>query len=650
MHWFYVDGPLRIGPLSDSEWAEAVRSGKIQPGTLVWHEGLPTWTPYAQVPPPLPQKPEPEPDSEPDAPETGETDEELQAAWIARMIARDYPVSIRSCVGRAWGLLRDHFWMLAGSTLLMTAIIMVFMQFPGLDLLMGMALQGVLFAGLCNVYLRLMRGEPVVIVDLANKRVLVFIVAYNAEKTIGSVLSRIPVELRQPGVEVLVIDDFSRDKTFQAGLQFQQDGMAVTMLRTPENQGYGGNQKLGYRYAIEHGFDIVALVHGDGQYAPEKLPDLLAPLVAGEADAVFGSRMIKKGDALKGGMPLYKWVGNQVLSAFQNWLLGTRLSEFHSGYRLYSVAALRRIPFERNSNDFHFDTEIIVQLVLRGLRIRELPIPTFYGDEICHVNGLKYAGDVVKTMFGCRVHQWGIFFDRRFDLAPESGTPRVERLKLGYPSSHSLALELARPGCRLLLWEDAPALAEPLARKGVCVSLAEPGRMPPDPSLFDQIFLLDTIEHHPAPEQFVEDLRAATTRARPEIVITTANVAFFATRGMLLLGRFNYSQRGILDLTHTRLFTFTSLRALLHQAGYKILETRGIPAPFPKALGDCRLSRMLLRLNSLLIRIAPKLFAYQILLRVKAQPTVKNLLAETISTSAELRQKIEEEAGAPNSC
>ena len=475
--------------------------------------------------------------------------------------------------------------------------------------------------------------------DLAQKRVLIFIVAYNAEKTIASVLSRIPAELRQPGVEVLAIDDSSRDKTFQAGLQFHEDGLAVTMLRTPENQGYGGNQKLGYRYAIEHGFDLVALVHGDGQYAPEKLPELLAPLVHGEADAVFGSRMINKGDALKGGMPLYKWVGNQVLTRAQNWMLGTRLSEFHSGYRLYSVEALRRIPFERNSNDFHFDTEIIVQLVLCDQRIRELPIPTFYGDEICHVNGLKYAADVMRTMFGCRIHQFGIFFDRRFDVNPAEPAPAHS--KLGYRSSHSLALELARPDCQALLWGDADDLAEPMARKGVCVTRSEQDAIPQDTSRFDQIFLLDVVEHFPNPEQFVEDLRASTTRARPEIVITTANVAFFVTRAMLLLGRFNYSRRGILDLTHTRLFTFKSLRALMHQAGYKILEMRGIPAPFPKALGENALSRLLLRLNAFAIRIAPGLFSYQILLRAKALPTVKNLLAETIAASAELRRKLE---------
>src|SRR4029453_4610296 len=173
--------------------------------------------------------------------------------------------------------------------------------------------------------------------DLAEKRLLIFIVAYNAEKTLDRVLDRIPEELRGPNVEVLVIDDFSKDHTFQTGLkrETQSGPFRIVMLRNPENQGYGGNQKLGYRYAIDHGFDFVALIHGDGQYAPEKLPALLEPFFKGEAAGASGARMIHKHDALKGGMPLYKWVGNQVLTHFQNTLLGSHLSEFHSGYRLY---------------------------------------------------------------------------------------------------------------------------------------------------------------------------------------------------------------------------------------------------------------------------------------------------------------------------
>ena len=112
----------------------------------------------------------------------------------------------------------------------------------------------------------------------------------------------------------------------------------------------------------------------------------------GDADAVFGSRMIDKRAARAGGMPAYKWIGNQILTQFQNRILGTRLSEFHSGYRLYSTAALAQVPFEKNTNDFHFDTEIIIQFVLKNLRIAELPIPTFYGNEICHVDGMSTRG------------------------------------------------------------------------------------------------------------------------------------------------------------------------------------------------------------------------------------------------------------------
>src|ERR1700704_127911 len=164
-------------------------------------------------------------------------------------------------------------------------------------------------------------------VNLGRKRLLIFIVAYNAQTTIEKVLSRIPSGLRGDNVEVLIIDDSSQDDTFWNGLRYQQQNSAfkITVLRTPENQGYGGNQKLGYRYAIDNGFDIVALVHGDGQYAPEKLPELLAPFACSETDAVFGSRMIDKRAARRGGMPAYKWIGNQMLTAFQNRMLGTKL-------------------------------------------------------------------------------------------------------------------------------------------------------------------------------------------------------------------------------------------------------------------------------------------------------------------------------------
>ena len=491
-----------------------------------------------------------------------------------------------------------------------------------------------------------------------DKRILIFVVAYNAGKTIAGVLDRIPQELRGGNVEVLVIDDFSQDDTFSAGLAYEQKsgGFPIRMLRTPENQGYGGNQKLGYRYAIEHGFDVVALLHGDGQYAPEKLPALLGPLLSGEADAVFGSRMLNKEDARKGGMPLYKWLGNQVLTVFENGMLGTRLSEFHSGYRLYSVEALRRIPFERNSNGFHFDTEIIVQLVQKKMRIRELPIPTYYGDEICHVNGLKYAWDIFRTMLRMKCHERNLFYDRRFDTGPVEET---YDLKIEFPSSHTMAIAAAIPGADILdVGCGRGYVAEELSKIAKSVTGIdqfapensprpnveyhpwdlESVQLPVDASRFDQIFLLDILEHLRDPEGFMENLRVAIAGRRAEVVLTTPNVAFIVTRLMLLIGCFNYGRKGILDRTHTRLFTQDSLRELLDQAGYRILEIKGIPAPFPRVLGDNFASRALLAVNRVLIQVWRGLFAYQIFIRAKAHPTVRTLLEETETGSAELKK------------
>ena len=494
--------------------------------------------------------------------------------------------------------------------------------------------------------------------DFAGKRVLIFIVAYNAEKTIESVLDRIPAELRRREVEVLIIDDSSKDATFQMGLKREDrvSDFKITILRTPENQGYGGNQKLGYRYAIDHGFDIVALVHGDGQYAPEKLPVLLEPFFTENADAVFGSRMINKQDALKGGMPLYKWVGNQVLTAFQNRMLGSRLSEFHSGYRLYSTKALRRIPFERNSNDFHFDTDIIVQFHFAGMTIKEIAIPTFYGDEICHVNGMKYAWDIFRTMFRAKCHEKNLLYDRKFDVGQVELT---YDLKMGFASSHTYAIDAVKAGSRVLdIGCGQGYVAEHLAERAERVVGMDQyvpdvsqnpkiefrkwdidsGEFPVEVSEFDQIFLLDVIEHLKDPEAFMEKLRCAAGSKRPEIVLTTANVAFGITRLMLFLGNFNYGRKGILDRTHTRLFTFQSLRELFDQTGYKVIELKGIPAPFPKALGENAVGRACVALNEFLIHISKGFFSYQIAIRARAQPTVPALLSETIERSEEMKK------------
>ena len=270
----------------------------------------------------------------------------------------------------------------------------------------------------------------------SRKRIAIFIVTYNAASTLGSVLDRIPEAIWDKVEEVFVFDDSSQDETFLVGEAYKSlhNRAKLSVYRNERNLGYGGNQIRGYRYAIEKGYDIVALLHGDAQYAPELLPELLRPMEAGEVDAVFGSRMMEKGRALQGGMPLYKYVGNRILTAFENAILGTSLSEFHSGYRLYSCAALEKVPFHRNTHEFHFDTQIIIQFHAARLRIAELPIPTHYGDEACAVNGLKYAKDVVRSVLQYRLHQLGVSHHREYDIEPIGGRPRSTFLGkvLGY--------------------------------------------------------------------------------------------------------------------------------------------------------------------------------------------------------------------------
>ncbi len=251
----------------------------------------------------------------------------------------------------------------------------------------------------------------------------ILVVAYNAETTLRRTLERIPPSIMSKIDEIFVFDDASTDTTHAVGKQLESEEFhdgKLSIYRNDVNQMYGGNQRMGYKYAISRGLDIVVLLHGDGQYAPEVMQELLTPLETGEADMVMGSRMMVPGAARKGNMPMYKFVGNKILTFTENLLAGTNLSEFHSGYRAYSVHALKNIPLDSLTTNWHFDTQIILEFVKRGYRIKEVPIPTYYGDEICRVNGIPYAMHCVhETLLYALKDRW-----RRQQVAvhPSGGT------------------------------------------------------------------------------------------------------------------------------------------------------------------------------------------------------------------------------------
>ena len=201
-------------------------------------------------------------------------------------------------------------------------------------------------------------------------KIVIVMPAYNAAETLAMTYRAIP-----PGIadEILLVDDASRDGTVETAR-----ALGIPIIRHPHNVGYGGNQKTCYMEALRSGADIVVMLHPDGQYDPTILPEMIAPIRDGRADLVLGSRFLTPGGARRGGMPLYKYVSNRFLTASENFVLGTRLSEMHTGYRAYSRKFLETVPFLRNSIDFAFDTEILFQAVRFGFRIAEVPVDTKY--------------------------------------------------------------------------------------------------------------------------------------------------------------------------------------------------------------------------------------------------------------------------------
>ncbi len=485
-----------------------------------------------------------------------------------------------------------------------------------------------------------------------QSKILIFIVAYHAEKHIQSVFDRISPELlKNEEVHVLCIDDASTDSSSQTAADWAlQNGYNnITILRNPVNQGYGGNQKIGYRFAVDNGFDYVILLHGDGQYAPELLPEFIKLWKETDADVVLGSRMHSVKSARKGGMPVYKILGNKVLTNFQNAVTGQNLSEYHTGYRAYSTKYLRSVPFEVNTNDFHFDTEILLQAFHTKAKIVELPIPTHYGDEICRVNGMRYAKDVIVSTLQYKMNRFGMFCSLKYR---NIGTNIYENKTDQRYSSHAVALKVVqqfRPGKLLDIGCGPGFVAKCCTDMGVKVTgvdLFDPPSnhfmqqffkvnletqdLPVDALSYDMVLMMDIIEHLSNPEQFLLKLRNETTAdlvgtKAPVLVISTPNIAFASIRLGLLLGRFNYADRGILDITHKRLFTSSSLRQMLTDCGYEIEAWRAVGPPFELVINGS-VGTTLSSICDVLARLMPDLFGFQFVATCRPKPGVKQLL------------------------
>lgn len=482
---------------------------------------------------------------------------------------------------------------------------------------------------------------------MTGKRIGILVVAYNAATTLATVLDRIPADFRESVTSIIIADDHSDDQTHLVAMGYQQlwPEMPLQITRHDENLGYGGNQKWGYRTAIDQGLDIIVLLHGDGQYAPELLPEMVEPLVADEADAVFGSRMMVAGGARRGGMPMYKYVGNRILTTIENTVAGVELSEWHSGYRAYSVPALERLPFESNSDGFDFDTQIIVQLIESDQRITEIPIPTYYGDEISRVNGLKYAKDIVAHVGRYRAHKMG------FGTGELAFASDAYEHKEGDDSSHRVltrwigrrsAANVLDLGCSdgSLAWRlrmdghrvtgvDLHAHDDVKDRVDEFVQADLDQGLPPElEGPYDVVLAADVLEHVRDPGSLLQQIRP-TLADSGTLLVSVPNFGHWYPRLRVALGRFDYDRRGILDAGHVRFFTRRSFERLVAASGWSVVrrDATGLPLEIAERgagggeTTDGALAGLLSRLDRALIDLRPQLFAYQFLYELRPGPT-----------------------------
>jgi glycosyltransferase involved in cell wall biosynthesis len=466
-------------------------------------------------------------------------------------------------------------------------------------------------------------------------RVGIILVAYNAEHTINAVLDRIPETFWDRCAGVWLSDDGSGDATHKMAVEWRRlhPKLPLTIVRQPVNLGYGGNQKAGYHWAIDNELDCVVLLHGDGQYAPEIIEEIIAPIERGEAKAVLGSRMLTRGGARRGGMPLYKFVGNRILTTFQNWITGIHLAEWHSGYRAYAVDILKKIDFNGNSDGFDFDTEILLQVLSAGGHIGEVPIPTYYGDEVSYVNGMKYAKDVVIDSIAWRLQKKGfgaghlasVGTDYAIrDAATSSHQAIISRLAEEAPS------RILDVGCaagwtsEILAGRHTVVGVDQFAHPGVTDRMSEFIKADLGKGLptkvgtgYDVVVAADVLEHLATPEHLLGQFKDVLN---PDgfMLVSVPNVGHWYPRLRSLIGTFEYDQRGILDSTHLRFYNRRSFRRLLRIGGYhlKVETPLGFPA---EALGPGMsddpplVVRLIQAFEKVGLKVYPTLFAYQFL-------------------------------------
>ena len=257
-----------------------------------------------------------------------------------------------------------------------------------------------------------------------QKKVVVVMPAYNAATTLEQTYQEIPFKVVD---EVILVDDHSPDNTTE-----EAQRLGIThVIKHEKNKGYGGNQKTCYKTALDTGADIVVMVHPDYQYTPLLIEAMVYPIVRGVFDVMLGSRILGKG-ALRGGMPLYKYIANRFLTFFENVMLSQKLAEYHTGYRAFSREVLEKLPLHLNSDDFVFDNEMLGQITYAGFEIGEVTCPTKYFKEASSINfkrSVKYGLGVLRVSITYRLQKWGLGKFKIYNFKERKGQPTPQEVQ-----------------------------------------------------------------------------------------------------------------------------------------------------------------------------------------------------------------------------
>jgi len=467
--------------------------------------------------------------------------------------------------------------------------------------------------------------------DSSAPRIAVFLFECIDPKLVQQIIGRIPRTLDEYLEEVVIMENRPESHPLLDPAPIIADrSFKLHLHRPPRETHHGATRKVAFEYALRRGFDQIIVMRGDGSHPPERLPDLICAASEHPRVLIIASRLTRIGRGIREGIPLMRALVLGLTRAFQNSVLALHIRDYQSSFRLYPCTALRRIPWQLNSDLSSFDDEIVIQFRALGTVVTEIPVAPSWLEYQIDSTEIGRALRACWISLGYRFHQ--LHLTRRHLYLVDQDIHYT--LKSSPTGSHSQIVDAIAPGSRVLdLGCSQGLLARPLAQKGVRLTGVDSG--PPDhladeletyyqrdleqnlelpeERSFNYVVLADVIEHFRNRQQLLRNARRFL-KEDGLLIISTPNIAIWFYRLSLLVGRFEYGPRGVLDETHVHLYTRQTFQREVERAGFRILRRHVTALPFEvvfRATGRSRIVRWMAGAYYSLARVWPSLFAYQ---------------------------------------